>query len=85
MGKRQHAEDDIVDHTATPNKRAKIEAAAANSVAIESPQQFQLTKEIVHNEVLQCVNLQKWRVGKPVGKKEKTLEHSLTFSWIVLI
>lgn len=77
MGKRNAPES--LDHTAavampgtpaTPPKRQKLDALVdvKPSMTETPPQTYTLTKELVEDTVLLDLNLQKWRVGQPVGE-----------------
>lgn len=77
MGKRNAP--DSLEHTsavampgtpATPPKRQKLDALVdvKPSITETPPQTYTLTKELVEDTVLLDLNLQKWRVGQPVGK-----------------
>lgn len=72
MGKRNATE--TLEHSAattpsTPQKRQKLQDAVHlnQSVTETPPQTYTLTKELVEDTVLLDLNLQKWRVGQPVG------------------
>lgn len=70
MGKRHASEslENTAGAPATPQKRAKLEAEIKASVTETPPQVYTLTKDLVEDTVLVDLNLQKWRVGQPVGE-----------------
>lgn len=69
MGKRNASE--ALEHSAatTPQKKQRLQDAVEvkPSVTETPPQTYTLTKELVEDTVLLDLNLQKWRVGQPVG------------------
>lgn len=77
MGKR-NASEAALEHSAavvaspaTPhNKRQRMQDTfdVKPSVTETPPQTYTLTKELVEDTVLLDLNLQKWRVGQPVGE-----------------
>lgn len=70
MGKRNASES--LDHSAavhtTPQKKQKLDPDLKAAVTETPPQTYTLTKELVENIVLVDLNLQKWRVGQPIGE-----------------
>lgn len=69
MGKRNASE--ALEHSAatTPQKKQRLQDAVETKSAVTEtpPQTYTLTKELVEDTVLLDLNLQKWRVGQPVG------------------
>lgn len=80
MGKRQHNGENT-NYPSTPAKKQKVadcdqpitangllNSSNVTDIGSETPPQFCLTKDLVDGTVLVDLNLQKWRVGKPIGK-----------------
>lgn len=72
MGKR-NATDSLEQSAATPStpqKKQKLQDASLFNLSVTDtpPQTYTLTKELVEGTVLVDLNLQKWRVGQPVGE-----------------
>lgn len=72
MGKRNVAEtlEQSAAYPATPqNKRQRLQDTVdiKPGVTETPPQTYTLTKELVEDTILLDLNLQKWRVGQPVG------------------
>lgn len=72
MGKRNAAES--LDHQSaaavhtTPQKKQKLDPEVSAAATETPPQTYTLTKDLVEDTVLVDLNLQKWRVGQPIGK-----------------
>lgn len=73
MGKRNAPDTDhsaSAASPATPQKRPRLDGLAEvkPSITETPPQTYTLTKDLVEDTVLLDLNLQKWRVGQPVGE-----------------